>query len=115
MKVFTNPNYKPKIKTKTIQYLNDDYTFHLEDLKNLRVEYDEDFRKIFAHFEPIYLQFISELIEINIICGSFKSYKFNGEYEKRDWKIHQIKIGEDVINYLFEWEKRYFEEKNRKE
>lgn len=115
MKVFTNPNYKPEIKTKTIQYLNDDYVFHLNDLKSLKVIYDKDYRKTFAYFEAVYLQFIGKLIEINCIIGSFKNYKFNAEYENCDWKIHEIKIGDDVINYLLEWEKRYFEEKNRKE
>ena len=70
MEVIENPNYKPGIKLKTIQYLKDDYILHFNDLKGLEIEYSKEYRKVFANFEPIYLEFGEELIKIDCIIGS---------------------------------------------
>lgn len=111
MEVIENPNYKPEINLKMIQYLKDDYILHFNDLKRLEIEYSEEYHKLFANFEPIYLEFGEELIKIDCINGSFKSYRFNGYYEQKDWKHVKVKIGEDIINYLCIWEENYLNEK----
>ena len=115
MEVIENPNYKPGIKLKTIQYLKDDYILHFNDLKNLEIEYSEEYHKVFANFDPIYLEFGEELIKIDCIIGSFKSYHFNGYYEQKDWKHVKVNIGDDIITYLWIWEDNYFKEKNKRE
>lgn len=107
MEVFTNPNYKPGIKNKRIRYLKDDYTLHLKDLNNCRIEYSKDYRNLFVNFDAIYLEFGEELIKIDCVIGSFGKYHFNGYYEQKEWKHIKIKIGEDIITYLDNWEVNY--------
>ena len=111
MKVIKNKNYKPHIYKKEIRYLEDDYEFHLEDLNNYIVKYDELSKEVYVVFDTIYVYNIEKLIAINYIVGSFKNYRLNGYYEREEYKTHNITIGKDIIDYLYIWEKDYLKKK----
>ncbi len=115
MLVSESQNFIPKIKVKEIKYLQYDYELKLEDLKDLHIEYDDSTNKIYATFETIYINDLEKLTKINLITGKFKYYSLNGFYEKQENKAHNITIGQDIIDYLFNWEKKYFEERNKNE
>lgn len=97
------------IDKKEIRYLQNDYELKLKDLKELKISYDKNTNKVYATFETIYVNDLEKLTKINMIAGSFKNYHLNGFYEKQEYKPHIITIGQDVIDYLFDWEKNYLE------
>lgn len=105
---------KYKIENKQIRYLQYDYELHLEDLKGLIIEYDEVTCKVYATFDTIYINDIEKLTKINMITGTFKYYMLNGFYEKQETKSCEITLGQDIIDYLFDWEKKYSEERNKR-
>lgn len=112
MEIIKNKNFKPKVENKKIKYLSCDYELHLKDLENLRLSYDVKGREVFAEFDTIFVNEIEYLIKINCIVGEFKSYHLNGFYEKADFKSHNITIGEDIKEYLFQKEKDFLETHN---
>lgn len=113
MEVIENKEFIPSIETEEIRFLQCDYELHLKDLGNYRVEYDKATRKIYIIFDTIYVYDIEKLTALNMITGSFKNYTLNGFYEKDDYKAHNITIGQDIIDYLFNWEKDYLERSDK--
>lgn len=109
MEVVENENFKPEITNKEIKYLQYDYELHLKDLENLKVEYDIPGRKIFASFNTIYLNGFEYLVKINAIIGSFKFYELNAFYEKNKNILKKVSIGDDIVEYLFQKEKKFLE------
>lgn len=99
-----------KIENRQIKCLSGDYTLKLEDLEDLEIKIDN--RKVYATFKPIYLYTLEKLIKLDLIHGAFKYYQLNGYYEKQKEKykglIHNIEISEDIIDYLFNYEKEYY-------
>ena len=61
----------------------------------------------------LHINDIEKLTKINMITGTFKYYVLNGFYEKQETKSCEITLGQDITDYLFDWEKKYLEERNK--
>lgn len=101
MKIIKNEDFESRIEKKVIDYIQFYYTLTINDLKNLKVEYDVVNRQVCATFSPIYVQGVDLLYEVYIICGSFKSYQVNGNVKK-------LAIGQDIVEFLYKFEEEYF-------
>lgn len=101
MKIIKNEDFESKVEKKVIDYVQFDYTLTINDLKNLKVEYDETTRQVYATFSPIYVQGINLLYKVDMIFGNFKSYQVNGNVKK-------LAIGQDIVEFLYKFEEEYF-------
>lgn len=109
MEVIINKDFKPKIEKKEIKLLKCDYELHLSDLENLKVTYYVSEREVSADFDSIYVDNMECLIKLNYIHGSYKYYSLNGFYNNTNVKFYNITIGQDIIDYLYEKEKKFLE------
>ena len=109
MEVIINKDFKPEIKKKEIKFLKCDYELHLSDLENLKVTYYVPEREVSADFDSIYVDNMECLIKLNHIYGSYKYYSLNGFYNNTNVKFYNITIGQDIIDYLYEKEKKFFD------
>ena len=109
MEVIINKDFKPEIKKKEIKFLKCDYELHLSDLENLKVMYCVPEREVSAEFNSIYVDNMECLIKLNYIHGKYKYYSLNGFYNNTNIKFYNITIGKDIIDYLYEKEKKFLE------
>ena len=109
MEVIINKDFKPEIKKKEIKFLKCDYELHLSDLENLKVTYYVLEREVSADFDSIYVDNMECLIKLNHIYGSYKYYSLNGFYNNTNIKFYNVTIGQDIIDYLYEKEKKFLE------
>ena len=73
MKIIKNEDFESRIEKKVIDYVQFDYTWTINDLKNLKVEYDEITRQVYATFSPIYVQGINLLYKVLVLLLIFSS------------------------------------------
>lgn len=111
----TEKDFIPKIEKKEIRFLQYDYELKLNDLQNLKIRYDKTTLKVYADFDTIYINDIEKMTKVNIIVGSFKNYSLNAFYENQEYKAHNITIGKDIVECLFNYEKEYLKGSDKNE
>jgi len=100
-----NPDYKPKIETKTIRYLHNDYELKLEDLTHIKIEFDPLENCLDISFDKIYIENNEELIKINWIKFTYYYFKFNYCYEGKknsSYKPYNIILSEELKDYFMQ-------------
>lgn len=87
--------------TKTINVLTEDKELKLEDLKNVKYEF-EGF-KMYVTFDAIYVDNFDFLFKINMIVmeGLYKP-RLNGFYKnyRDEYKLHNITVSTELSIYL---------------